>query len=57
MSDLMCIGLSSSSHLKKWGERVQFGTWDDVADAPPSVALPMLERGITELLERLVSPR
>lgn len=34
-------------------ERVEFWHVDDVADAPPSVALPMIERLVRELVQRL----
>jgi len=34
-------------------ERVEFWHVDDVADAPPSVALPMIERQVSELVQRL----
>ncbi len=34
-------------------ERVEFWHVDDVADAPPGVALPMLERLVEELVQRL----
>ena len=34
-------------------DRVEFWHVDDVGDAPPSVALPMLERQVLELVERL----
>ena len=36
-----------------WLERVEFWHVDDVGDAPPSVALPLIERGVHELLARL----
>jgi protein-tyrosine phosphatase len=41
------------SRFPEWLERVEFWHVDDVGDAPPSVALPMIERGVRELLERL----
>lgn len=34
-------------------ERVEFWHVDDVGDAPPSVALPMIERLVRELVQRL----
>jgi len=34
-------------------ERVEFWHVDDVGDAPPSVALPLIERLVRELLQRL----
>ena len=34
-------------------ERIEFWHVDDVADAPPSVALPMIERLVRELVQRL----
>ena len=36
-----------------WLQRVEFWHVDDVGDAPPDVALPLIERGVRELLERL----
>ena len=44
-----------ASRFPEWLERVEFWHVDDVGDAPPSVALPQLERGVRELLERLSS--
>ena len=41
------------SRFPAWAERVEFWHVDDVGDAPPSVALPLLERGVRELLARL----
>jgi len=41
------------SRFPEWLERVEFWHVDDVADAPPSAALPLIERGVRELLERL----
>ncbi|HET7545468.1 MAG TPA: low molecular weight phosphatase family protein [Polyangiaceae bacterium] len=38
-------------------ERVEFWHVDDVGDAPPSVALPMIERLVRELIQRLRAPR
>jgi len=34
-------------------ERVEFWHVDDVADAPPSIALPMIERLVQELVQRV----
>ena len=34
-------------------ERVEFWHVDDVGDAPPSVALPMIERLVRGLVQRL----
>jgi protein-tyrosine phosphatase len=36
-------------------ERVEFWHVDDVGDAPPTVALPMLERHVEALVQRLAS--
>ena len=36
-------------------ERVEFWHVDDVGDAPPSVALPLIERGVRALIARLVA--
>ena len=44
-----------SKGYPEWLERVEFWHVDDVGDAPPSVALPQIERGVRELLERLSS--
>jgi protein-tyrosine phosphatase len=41
------------SRFPAWLERVEFWHVDDVGDAPPSVALPLIERGVRELLARL----
>jgi protein-tyrosine phosphatase len=38
-------------------ERVEFWHVDDVDCAPPSIALPMIERLVRELVERLRAPR
>lgn len=38
-------------------ERVEFWHVDDVGDAPPSVALPMIERLVRELVQRLLAER
>jgi protein-tyrosine phosphatase len=37
--------------------RVEFWHVDDVGDAPPSVALPMIERLVRALIQRLREPR
>ena len=37
--------------------RVEFWHVDDVGDAPPSVALPMIERHVQELVKRLAEAR
>lgn len=36
-------------------ERVEFWHVDDVGDAPPSVAMPLIEREVRALIERLVA--
>jgi protein-tyrosine phosphatase len=36
-------------------ESVEFWHVDDVGDAPPSVALPLIERGVRELIARLAA--
>ena len=41
------------SRFPDWLERVEFWHVDDVGDAPPSVALPLIEREVRQLLERL----
>jgi protein-tyrosine phosphatase len=41
------------SRFAAFAERVEFWHVDDVGDSPPSVALPLLERGVRELLVRL----
>ena len=46
-----------ASRFPTWLSRVEFWHVDDVGDAPPSVALPLLERGVHELLARLSEPR
>ena len=45
------------SRFPAWAGRVEFWHVDDVGDAPPSVALPLLERGVSELLARLAGLR
>ena len=45
------------SRFPAWAERVEFWHVADVGDAPPSVALPLLERGVRELLARLAETR
>ncbi len=45
------------SRFPAWAERIEFWHVDDVGDAPPSVALPLLERGVRELLARLAATR
>ncbi|MEO8903269.1 MAG: low molecular weight phosphatase family protein [Polyangiaceae bacterium] len=45
------------SRFPAWAERVEFWHVDDVGDAPPSVALPLLEHGVRELLVRLGAAR
>jgi low molecular weight protein-tyrosine phosphatase len=37
-------------------DRIEFWHVDDVADAPPSIALPMIERLVRELVQRLRQP-
>jgi protein-tyrosine phosphatase len=37
-------------------DRVEFWEVDDVGDAPPSVALPLIERSVRALIERLAKP-
>jgi protein-tyrosine phosphatase len=56
----LTIALKDSEHrpfvesrFPSWLERVEFWHVDDVGDAPPSVALPLIERSVRELLERL----
>ena len=56
----LTIAVKESEHrpfierrFPNWLERVEFWHVDDVGDAPPSVALPELERGVRELVERL----
>ncbi|MEO7035559.1 MAG: low molecular weight phosphatase family protein [Polyangiaceae bacterium] len=46
-----------SSRFPAWAERVEFWHVDDVGDAPPRVALPLLEHGVRELLVRLGAAR
>jgi low molecular weight protein-tyrosine phosphatase len=41
------------SRFPEWLGRIEFWHIDDVGDAPPSVALPLIERHVRELLERL----
>jgi protein-tyrosine phosphatase len=45
------------SRFPTWAERVEYWHVDDVGDAPPSVALPLLEREVRALLERLGEAR
>ncbi len=45
------------SRFPAWESRTEFWHVDDVADAPPSVALPLLEREVRELLARLGGAR
>jgi protein-tyrosine phosphatase len=54
------IALKESEHrpfvedlFPELSERVEFWHIDDVGDAPPSVALPAIERGVRELVQRL----
>lgn len=56
----LTIALKESEHrpfvesrFPGWLERVEFWHVDDVGDSPPSVALPQIERGVRELVERL----
>jgi protein-tyrosine phosphatase len=42
-----------ASRFPAWVERVEFWHVDDVGDAPPSAALPLIERGVRDLLARL----
>ena len=56
----LTIALKESEHrpfvesrFPDWLERVEFWHVDDVGDSPPSVALPQIERGVLELVERL----
>ena len=37
-------------------DRVEFWQIDDVGDAPPSVAIPMIERDVRALVRRLAGP-
>jgi protein-tyrosine phosphatase len=41
------------SRFPAFAEHVEFWHVDDVGDAPPSVALPLIERNVRELLQRL----
>jgi protein-tyrosine phosphatase len=41
------------SRFPNWTERVEFWHVDDVGDAPPSVAIPMIERRVLDLIQRL----
>ena len=36
-------------------DRVEFWHVDDVGDAPPSEALPLIERGVRDLIGRLAA--
>ena len=38
-------------------DRVEFWHVDDVGDAPPSVALPLIERGVRDLIRRLATQK
>lgn len=60
----LTVALKESEHrpfvLKLFPElidRVEFWHVDDVGDAPPSVALPMIERLVRELVQRLSRTR
>jgi protein-tyrosine phosphatase len=41
------------SRFPAWSERVEFWHVDDVGDAPPSVAIPMIEQRVRDLIQRL----
>lgn len=63
-SSLLTIAVKELEHrpllhrrFPAWATRVEFWQVDDVADAPPSVALPMLEQGVNDLLGRLTGRR
>lgn len=45
-----------ANNFPRWLERVEFWHVDDVGDAPPSIALPMIERNVRELVTRLSKP-
>lgn len=56
----LTIALKEAEHrpllrerFPEWCDRVEFWQVDDVADAAPSVALPMIERHVLGLVERL----
>jgi len=43
------------SRFPELAQRVEYWHVDDVGDAPPSVALPLIERGVRELIQRLAA--
>jgi protein-tyrosine phosphatase len=62
LNSALTIALKEAEHrplvMKLFPElsgRVEFWHVDDVADAPPSVALPKIERHVRELVQRLAS--
>jgi protein-tyrosine phosphatase len=44
-----------ASRFPDWSDRVEFWHVDDVGDAPPSVALPLIERNVRDLIRRLAT--
>jgi protein-tyrosine phosphatase len=60
LGSALTIALKESEHrplvqsrFPAWTERVEFWHVDDVGDAPPSVAIPMIEQRVRALIQRL----